>query len=130
MSKVPSLDSAVIVRKGHAAPAVTTGAAPVPPAPPAPLEPRKEETLVPSVQVSNEPTEEVTKVVDDMPKRRRPWDGQDEWIKANYEVPKRVQTKLHNLKSWDRIKNLKEFVAKALEAAADKEIAKAEKEGF
>lgn len=118
MSK-PSLDT-LLVKKGTAAPAVID-------APPhAVPEPRKEETKETSIQVSNEPSQEVTEA----PKRRRPWDGQDEMIKANYEVPQRVQTKLHQLKAWGRVKNIKGFVAHALEAAIDKEIARAEKEGY
>jgi hypothetical protein len=51
-------------------------------------------------------------------------------VQANYDVPKRIQTKLHTLKAWDRIPNLKVFVAETLEKALDKEIAKAEKEGY
>lgn len=62
--------------------------------------------------------------------RRRPWDGQDDAVKASYEVPRRIQTKLHTLKTWGRVKNIKGFVSEALEAALDKEIAKAEREGY
>lgn len=108
MSKV-SLSS-VLTPKGGAAPASTDernlGT----------KEPRKEETKEPRREEGTE--------------RRRPWDGQDDLVKANYEVPRRVQTKLHSLKAWGRVKNIKGFVAEALEAALDKEIAKAEKEGF
>lgn len=77
---------------------------------------------------SKQETKEASK--DAAPIRRRPWDNQDQLVKANYEVPQRVQTKLHTLKAWQKIPNLKDFVAKTLEAALDKEIAKAEKEGF
>jgi hypothetical protein len=62
--------------------------------------------------------------------RKKPWDGHDEWVKVGYEVPKRVQMKLNHLKASGRFKNLREFVPVALEAAADAEIAKAEKEGY
>jgi hypothetical protein len=51
-------------------------------------------------------------------------------VKANYEVPRRIQTKLHTLKTWGRIENLKGFVSEALEKALDREIAAAEKEGY
>jgi hypothetical protein len=57
------------------------------------------------------------------PTRKQPWDGQDDIVKANYEVPRRVQTKLHLLKTYGRLKNIKSFVAEALEAALDKELA-------
>jgi hypothetical protein len=62
--------------------------------------------------------------------RKKPWDGHDTWIKVNYEVPERVQMKLQYLKASRRIRNFREFVPEALEAALDAEIAKAEKEGF
>ena len=62
--------------------------------------------------------------------KRRAWDGQDEIVKANYEVPKRIQTKLQTLKALGRVKNMKTFVAETLEAALDREIAAAEKEGY
>jgi hypothetical protein len=101
MSK-PSLGS-LVVPKGSAAPAAIET-------------PRKEETKEPRKEAVIE--------------RRRPWDGQDDIVKANYEVPRRVQTKLHTLKTWGRVKNIKGFVSEALERALDKEIAAAEKEGF
>jgi hypothetical protein len=107
MSKAPTLDSIAVVRKGEAMPPPTTGS----------KEPSKEGT--------KEPRKEPERV-----ERRRPWDGQDDVIKANYEVPRRIQTKLHTLKAWGRIGNLKGFVAEALEKALDKEIAAAEKEGY
>ena len=108
MSKVPSLDTAapVVVRKGDALPASTTG-----------REARKEEPKEARKEPSNQG-------------RKRPWDGADDPIKANYEVPRRVQMKLHQLKAWGRIDNLKGFVAETLERAIDKEIAAAEKEGY
>lgn len=62
--------------------------------------------------------------------RKKPWDGHDAWIKVNYEVPERVQMKLQHLKASRRIRNFREFVPAALEAALDAEIAKAEQEGF
>lgn len=116
MSKSISLGT-VVAPKGAAVPAT--------------LEPRNEGTnlgtLEPSKEGSKEPTKESPK---EGGPRRRAWDGQDEWIKVNFEVPKRLRTKLKELKNWERIGSLKDFVAHALEAAADKEIAKAEKEGF
>jgi hypothetical protein len=131
MSK-PSLDS-LLVKKGTAAPAVLD----------VPQEPRKEESKEPAKEATNpepleasnqetkvETSEQVATAVPAGVKRKRQWDGQDEWVKVNYEVPKRVQTKLHQLKSWERIPNIKAFVAEALEKALDREIAKAEKEGY
>jgi hypothetical protein len=85
------------------------------------LEPRKEATNLPTKEPSN---------LGEATPRKRPWDGQDNIVQANYDVPKRIQTKLHTLKAWDRIPNLKVFVAETLEKALDKEIAKAEKEGY
>lgn len=124
MSKAPSLDSAVIVRKGHAMPVASAGAAV------ATMEPRKEDSLESSKEAIKEVTKETADETPVTVKRKRPWDGQDDVIKVNYEVPERVQTKLQNLKSWKKIRNIKEFVAKSLEQAVDKEIAKAEKEGY
>lgn len=106
MSKV-SLSN-VVMPKGGAAPATT--------------EERNLET--------KEPRKEGRKIEPERVGRRRPWDGQDEIVKANYEVPKRIQTKLHTLKAWGRIENLKGFVSEALERALDKEIAASEKEGY
>ncbi|MDR5839353.1 hypothetical protein [Caballeronia sp. LZ034LL] len=62
--------------------------------------------------------------------RKRPWDGHDDWVKVNYEVPERVQLKLGWLKGQQRIKVIKAFVAEALEREVDKLIARAEKEGY
>lgn len=111
MSK-PSLDSLTIARKGQAVPAASTGA---------PVEPRTE---------IKEPRNQETKKPLQEGRRRRAWDGQDGLIKVNYSVPERVQTKLHELKNWKRIKSIQDFVAQTLERALDKEIAAAEKEGF
>jgi hypothetical protein len=79
---------------------------------------------------TKEPRKEERKVEPERMIRRRPWDGQDDVVKANYEVPRRIQTKLHTLKAWGRIENLKGFVAESLEKALDREIAAAEKEGY
>jgi hypothetical protein len=98
----------VVTKKGAAAPAA--------------LEASKEET--------KEPRKEATKQEPEREARKRPWDGQDDVVKANYEVPRRIQTKLHTLKTWGRIENLKGFVSEALEKALDREIAAAEKEGY
>lgn len=115
MSKSISL-GAVVAPKGAATPAT--------------LEPRKEEsnqgTKEPSLEGVKEPSREARKEAI----RRRTWDGQDEVIKVNFEVPMRIRTKLNTLKSLGRIKSGKEFVADVLEAALDAEIAKAEEEGF
>jgi hypothetical protein len=62
--------------------------------------------------------------------RKKPWDGHDTWIKVNYEVPERVQMKLQHLKASRRIRNFREFVPAALEAALDAAIAQAEQEGY
>jgi hypothetical protein len=62
--------------------------------------------------------------------RRRPWEGQDEVVKVNFEIPKRIRTKLASLKAWERIENQKDFVARVLEEAVDREIARAEEEGY
>jgi hypothetical protein len=127
MSK-PSLNSLTVARKGHAVPASTVGD------PESPNEPREEVTKEASKEgekvARKQSTKPATKEVKEAPARRRPWDGQDDDIKANYEVPRRVQTKLHSLKAWGKVKNIKGFVATALEAAIDREIAKAEREGF
>jgi hypothetical protein len=45
-------------------------------------------------------------------------------------VQKRVHSKIKTLKTWERIDSIRDFVSHALEAAVDREIAKAEKEGF
>jgi hypothetical protein len=79
--------------------------------------PSHEETLEPREKVSNE-------------RRRRTWEGKDDTIKVNFEIPERVQDKLHQLKAWKRIRVIKDFVTESLEAACDREIAKAEKEGY
>jgi hypothetical protein len=99
---------------------------------PVSLEESNEASLKPMKEGSKKPSIQETKVERNVAPgtRRRPWDAQDQLVKANYEVPQRVQTKLHTLKAWQKIPNLKEFVAKTLEAALDKEIAKAEKEGY
>jgi hypothetical protein len=90
---------------------------------PASLEPGKEKSH--SLEASNHDSDQPS-----LQPRRRAWDGQDNWIKVNYEVPERIQTKLKELKNWKRIKSLKEFVAENLEWVIDREIAKAEKDGF
>jgi hypothetical protein len=112
----PTLNS--VVRKGAALPVS--------------LQENKQASLEPMKEVIKEPSEQATKEESQKVAvtRRRPWDNQDQLVKANYEVPQRVQTKLHTLKAWQKIPNLKDFVAKTLEAALDKEIAKAEKEGY
>jgi hypothetical protein len=76
------------------------------------------------------PKEQLSIPIEERKEKRRAWEGQDEIVKANYEVPKRVQTKLQTLKALGRVKNMKTFVAEALEAALDKELAAAEKEGY
>lgn len=112
MSKPASLSS-VVAKKGDASPpSDATGR----------VEPAQDSKLE-----TKEPRKEGRK---ETPDRRRPWDGQDEIVKANYEVPRRVQTKLHTLKTWGRVKNIKGFVSEALERALDREIAAAEKEGY
>lgn len=103
--------SSVVEPKGSAAPAT--------------LEPRKEA----SKQALREPIIQGTKEESKEP-RKRAWDNQDEWVKANYEVPKRVQTKLKEMKNWGYIGSLKDFVAQAIEREIDSVIAKAEKEGY
>jgi hypothetical protein len=99
-----------------------------------PSEPSNEATLEPISLPTNLPSKEPshlgTKEDREEPRRRRPWDGQDEIVQANFDVPKRIKTKLHMLKTWDRIPNLKSFVTDTLEKAIDREIAKAEKEGY
>jgi hypothetical protein len=62
--------------------------------------------------------------------RKRIWDGRDDWIKTNFEVQERVAMKLQYLKSLGKIHRYKTFVSAALEVAVDREIAKAEKEGY
>jgi hypothetical protein len=76
------------------------------------------------------PKEQLSIPLEERKEKRRAWEGQDEIVKANYEVPKRVQTKLQTLKALGRVKNMKTFVAEALEAALDKELAAAEREGY
>jgi hypothetical protein len=115
MSKPASLSS-VVAKKGDAAPPPDAIGRAAPAAAVPEIEPKLE---------TKEPRKEERKEV-----RRRPWDGQDDIVKANYEVPRRVQTKLHTLKTWGRVKNIKGFVSEALEAALDREIAKAEREGL
>lgn len=87
------------------------------------LEPGKEKSQ--SLEASNHDSNQPS-----LQPRRRAWDGQDNWIKVNFEIPERVNDKLHQLKAWKRIKSLKEFVAENLEWVIDREIAKAEKDGF
>jgi hypothetical protein len=101
-------DSVVITKKGAATPAATTQLV---------HEPRKQE--------AKEPRKEEPAL-----RRKRVWEGQDEWIKVNYEVQKRVHSKIKTLKTWERIDSIRDFVSHALEAAVDREIAKAEREGF
>ncbi len=116
MSKSISLGT-VVAPKGSAAPAT--------------LEARNQGSNLETKEARNEGTPQPSKEEKkEVAPRRRAWDGQDEWIKVNFEVPKRLRTKLKELKNWERIGSLKDFVAHALEVAADKEIAKAEKEGF
>lgn len=123
--------SSVVAPKGAAAPA------------PSSLEPRKLENNPPIEVESKEATKvgselaisqapDVPRNLGEQPvvKRKRPWDGQDEIVQVNFEIPKRLRTKLHLLKTWERIPSFKEFVVSVLEAAADKEIAQAEKEGY
>lgn len=112
MSKNLSL-GAVMAQKGAAVPAP-------------PTEPRKEGNKESSLEGTNETSREARKEAI----RRRVWEGQDEMIKVNFEVPKRLRTKLNTLKSWSRIESVKAYVAEVLEDAVDREIAKAEKEGF
>jgi hypothetical protein len=116
VSKIPSLDNAVITRKGLALPA-DAGQAEV----------RKEESKEPSLPPTKEPSHEGAKEG-----RLRPWHqpGQDEWKKSNYDMPIRVQTKLKEMKNWGRIPSVYKFVAEAVEKEIDKVIAKAEKEGY
>jgi hypothetical protein len=67
---------------------------------------------------------------DSLKSRKRIWDGRDDWIKTNFEVQERVVMKLQYLKSLGKIHRYKTFVSAALEVAVDREIAKAEKEGY
>jgi hypothetical protein len=114
MSKSISLGA--VVQKGGAAPAA--------------LEPRKEGSNQGTKEPSFEGTKETSREARKEAIRRRTWEGQDEVIKVNFEVPMRIRTKLNTLKSLGRIKSGKGFVADVLEAALDAEIAKAEEEGF
>lgn len=103
MTKVPTLDTVAIVRKGQAEAAVST-----------------EE---PSLEAGKESA---------FQGRRRAWHqpGQEEWKKTNYEMPLRVQTKLKEMKNWGYIPNVYSFVAEVVEREIDKVIAKAEQEGY
>jgi hypothetical protein len=82
-------------------------------------------SLEPVVEPSKESTKEPS-----LQPRRRPWDGQEEWKKTNYEMPLRVQTKLKEMKNWGYIPNVYKFVAEAVEKEIDQVIAKAEQEGY
>lgn len=117
-------DTAVeFVRKGHAAPVSETGGSLLE----SRLEPRKEDSKEERKESSFQDSNQETKIP-----RKRSWEmpGQDDWIKANFEVPRRIQTKLNQLKAWGIIKNIKDIVPDAIERALDQKIAKAEKEGY
>jgi FtsZ-interacting cell division protein ZipA len=89
-----------------------------------------EEVMRKAEAVARQETKEARKEEKKEVARRRAWDGQDDIVKANYEVPRRIQTKLHTLKTWGRVRNIKGFVSETLEKALDREIAAAEQDGY
>ncbi|WP_244832359.1 hypothetical protein [Caballeronia sp. TF1N1] len=100
-----SLNSMTVVRKGQAVPAQSTN------------DPSLQETK----EQSKEPRSQG---------RKKPWDDRNEEVGVNYDIPQRVLMKMNHLKGMGVFRYHKHFVAAALEAACDRELAKLERDGF